>query len=212
MTGPFGQAFTILLPWSLILPATLWTTTRETDPRRARRLTLLLLWLVVVFAFLAVSSQQRIRCYLALCPPAALLIAAWYSSLQLRRPSRVFTCVWILVAAGLGLGQVYAVGRHNAQSNLQVSMTHMEQAPATLYAVDVPELVFTFYLDRPVTLLPSYGDFERRVPSGRAAYLLITPRALPTGSTAAQIGTDRLAGRSIAIVAPLLEAPEPSGG
>jgi hypothetical protein len=99
--------------------------------------------------------------------------------------------VWILVAAGLGLGQVYAVGRHNAQSSLQVSMTQMEQSPATLYAVDVPELLFTFYLDRPVTLLPSYGDFERRVPSGRAAYLLIAPRALPTGSTAArEIGTD----------------------
>jgi len=31
-----------------------------------------------------------------------------------------------------------------------------------LYAVDVPELVLTFYLDRPVTLFPSYGDLERR--------------------------------------------------
>ena len=87
----------------------------------------------------------------------------------------------------------------------------MQQAPAALYAVDVPELVITFYLDRPVTLFPSHGDLERRVPAGRAAYLLIAPRALPTRSTAArEVGTDRLAGRSIAIVAPLA-APEPSG-
>ena len=212
LTGPFGQAFTILLPWSLILPAALWTTSRRADPDRGRRLRLLLLWLVVMFAFLAVSSQQRIRYYLPLCPPVALLIAAWYSSLQLRRPSLVFACVWILVAAGLSLGQMYAVVRHNAESSLRVSTSQMQQAPAALYAVDVPELVFTFYLDRPVTLFPSYGDLERRVPAGRAAYLLIAPRALPTGSTAArEVGTDRLAGRPIAIVALPLEASEPSG-
>lgn len=213
ITGPLGQAFTILLPWSLILPAALWAATRTADPNRGRRLRLLLLWLVVMFAFLAVSSQQRFRYYLPLCPPAALLIAAWYSSLQLRRPSIVFARVWILVAAGLSLGQMYVVVRNNAESSLRVSTSQMQQAPAALYAVDVPELVFTFYLDRPVTLFPTYADFERRVSAGRDAYLLVAPRAVPTGSPARrEIGTDRLAGRSIAIVGPLLEPSEPSGG
>lgn len=201
MTEPFGQAFTILLPWSLILPAALWTTTRTADPDRRRRLRLLLLWLVVMFAFLAVSAQQRFRYYLPLCPPAALLIAAWYSSLQLRRPTVVFARVWMLVAAGLSLGQVYAVARHNAGSSLRVSTSQMQQAPAALYAVDVPELVFTFYLNRPVTLLPSYTDFERQVPAGRDAYLLVAPRDLPTASTAVrEIGIDRMNGRPISII------------
>lgn len=201
MTEPFGQAFTILLPWSLILPAALWTTTRTADPDRGRRLRLLLLWLVVMFAFLAVSAQQRFRYYLPLCPPVALLIAAWYSSLPLRRPSVVFARAWILVAAGLSLGQVYAVARHNAESSLRVSTSQMQQAPAALYAVDVPELVFTFYLGRPVTLLPRYTDFEREGPAGRDAYLLIAPRDLPPASTAVrEIGTDRLNRRPISII------------
>jgi 4-amino-4-deoxy-L-arabinose transferase-like glycosyltransferase len=201
MTEPFGQAFTILLPWSLILPAALWTTTRTADPDRGRRLRLLLLWLVVMFAFLAVSAQQRFRYYLPLCPPVALLIAAWYSSLPLRRPSVVFARAWMLVAAGLSLGQVYAVARHNAESSLRVSTSQMQQAPAALYAVDVPELVFTFYLGRPVTLLPRYTDFEREGPAGRDAYLLIAPRDLPPASTAVrEIGTDRLNRRPISII------------
>jgi 4-amino-4-deoxy-L-arabinose transferase-like glycosyltransferase len=207
LTEPFGQAFTILLPWSLILPAALWTATRTADPDRGRRLRLLLLWLGVMFVFLAVSSQQRFRYYLPLCPPAALLIAEWYSGLQLRRPTVVLASVWILVAAGLSLGQVYAVARHNAESSLRVSTSQMQQAPAALYAVDVPELVFTFYLDRPVTLLPTYTDFQRQVPAGRDAYLLIAPQALPTASTAVrEIGVDRLNRRSISI----LRAAQPS--
>lgn len=201
ITEPFGQAFTILLPWSLILPAALWTTARTADPDRWRRLRLLLLWLVVLFAFLAVSSQQRFRYYLPLCPPAALLIAAWYSSLPLRRSAVVFASVWLLVAAGLSIGQVYTTERHNAGSSLRVSASQMEQAPAALYAVDVPELVFTFYLDRPVTLLASYTDFERQVPPGRDAYLLAAPRAVPLASTAVrEIGIDRLNQRAIAIL------------
>ncbi len=201
MTEPFGQAFTILLPWSLILPAVLWTTTRTADPGRGRRLRLLLLWLVVMFAFLAISSQQRFRYYLPLCVPAALLIAAWYASLQLRRPTVVLASVWILVAAGLTLGQVYAVARHNTDSSLSVSTSQLQQAPAALYAVDVPELVFTFYLDRPVTLLPTYTDFQRQVPAGRDAYLLIAPRALPTTSTdVREIGVDRLNRHPISIL------------
>jgi 4-amino-4-deoxy-L-arabinose transferase-like glycosyltransferase len=201
MTEPFGQAFTILLPWSLILPAALWTTTRTADPDRGRRLRLLLLWLVVMFAFLAVSAQQRFRYYLPLCPPVALLLAAWYSRLPLKRPAVVFASVWMLVAGGLSIGQAYTAAWHNAGSSLRVSTSQMQQAPAALYAVDVPELVFTFYLDRPVTLLPSYTDFERAVPAGRDAYLLIAPGAVPPASTAVrEIGTDRLNRRPISII------------
>ena len=201
MTEPFGQAFTILLPWSLTLPAALWTATRTADTDRGRRLRLPLLWLVVMFAFLAVSSQQRFRYYLPLCPPAALLTAAWYSSLPLRRPAVVFASVWMLVAAGLSIGQAYAASRHNAESSLRVSTRQMQQAPAPLYAVDVPELVLTFYLDRPVILLRSYTDFEREVPVGSDSYLLIAPRSMPTvPSSGREIGIDRLNGRSISIL------------
>ncbi len=90
--------------------------------------------------------------------------------MQLRRPSLVFACVWILVAAGLSLGQMYAVVRHNAESSLRVSTSQMQQAPAALYAVDVPELVITFYLDRPVTPVPQLRR-PRAPGAGRARRL-----------------------------------------
>lgn len=201
LTEPFGQAFTILLPWSLILPAAIWTGTHSPAPDRARPLRLILLWLVVMFALIAVSSQQRFRYYLPLCSPAALLIAWWAATLQLRRRTVVFASVWILVAAALSVGQLYVVARHNAASSLRISTSQIQHSPAALYAVDAPELVFAFYLDRPVTLLSSYADFERQVPAGRDAYLLIAPRGLPTDLSAVrELGTDRLNGHSISIL------------
>jgi 4-amino-4-deoxy-L-arabinose transferase-like glycosyltransferase len=201
LTAPFGQTFTILLPWSLILPLALWTATRSPDPERTRSLRLILLWPAVMFVFIAVSSQQRFRYYLPLCSPAALLVASWYSSLKLRRPTVVFASVWILVAGSMSVLEVYVLARRNAASSLRISMSQIQSSSAPLYAVDTPELVFAFYLDRPVILLSSYADFERQVQAGHDAYLLIAPRDLPAGAPAVPtIGTDRLNGHAIAIL------------
>lgn len=63
----------------------------------------------------------------------------------------VFACVWILVAAGLSFGQVYAVGRHNVQS------TQMEQAPATLYVVPSPSILIARSPYSPATATSNAG-------------------------------------------------------
>ncbi len=200
MVEPFNQAFTTLLPWSLLLPVVVWKV-RAVSRERARSVRLVVLWLALTFALVAISSQQRGRYYLPLCPPAALLVAAWYWSLRLRRPAAVFAGLWMLVALAFGLGQAYVVNRHNSTSSLRTTTEQIQTAPAALYAVDVPELVFTFYLDRPVILLPSYAEFERRIQASGDAYLLIAARALPaTHAGARELGTDVLNGRVIAVV------------
>lgn len=197
---PLNQAFTILLPWSLVLPVVAWQA-RDMPRERVRALRLVALWLVLTFALVAISSQQRARYYLPLCPPAALLIAAWCASLRLKRPPLVFGAIWILVAAGFVLGQTYALGRHNAASSLRTVSAEIEAQPAAIYAVDAPELVFMFYLGRPVTPLPTYAEFERRTRSdGDDAYLLIAPRALPGAPTGLRmLGTDVVNGRVISV-------------
>jgi 4-amino-4-deoxy-L-arabinose transferase-like glycosyltransferase len=196
---PFNQAFTILLPWSLVLPVIAWQA-RDLPGERARAVRLVTLWLVLTLALVALSSQQRARYYLPLCPPAALLIAAWCASLKLKRLAIVFGAVWILVATGFVLGQTYAIGRHNAASSLHTVTAKIEAEPAAIYAVDAPELVFAFYLRREVTPLPTYAEFERRTRTDGDAYLLIAPRALPGAPAGLRtLGTDVVNGRVISV-------------
>ena len=196
---PLNQAFTILLPWSLLLPVVAWHV-RDVPRERIRALRLVALWLALTFVLVAISSQQRARYYLPLCPPAALLIAAWCASLEPRRPALVFGTIWSLVAASFALGQTYAIGRHNAASSLRTISAEIEAQPAAIYAVDAPELVFSFYLGRPVTPLPTYTEFERRTRSDADAYLLIAPRALPGAPSGLRtLGTDVVNGRVISV-------------
>ncbi len=197
---PLNQGFTILLPWSLVLPVVAWQA-RDISRERVRALRLVALWLVLTFVLVAISSQQRARYYLPLCPPAALLIAAWCASLKVRRPALVFGAIWIVVASGFALGQSYEVARHNAASSLRTVSAEIGAQPAAVYAVDAPELVFSFYLGREVTPLPTYAEFERRTRSdGDDAYLLIAPRALPDTRTGLRmLGTDLVNGRVISV-------------
>jgi len=49
-----------------------------------------------------------------------------------------------------------------------------------VYAVDAPELVFSFYLERPVTIPSAYQAFAARPQPGHADYLTVAERATPT--------------------------------
>src|SRR5439155_8880948 len=84
ITEPIGQTLSILLPWSPLLPFALVSAVAMEVKTRGRKATLLLVWLGVVFVLVGASAQQRMRYYLPLCPPAALLIAVWYHQLTLR--------------------------------------------------------------------------------------------------------------------------------
>jgi 4-amino-4-deoxy-L-arabinose transferase-like glycosyltransferase len=66
---PFIHAVSIPLPWVLLLPFVVRRVVRETDSDTVRRVRLLLIWLVTVFAIMAVSGNQRYGYYLPLCPP-----------------------------------------------------------------------------------------------------------------------------------------------
>jgi hypothetical protein len=139
-----------------------------------------LVWLFVMFGLIAIGHQQRMRYYLPLCPPAALLIAGWYARFEARRRAVGFAAVWILVVTGGIAVDAHARARHNAATNLVPAVRELSQA-RRVYAVDAPELVFSFYLERPVTVLSSYRDFEAGVRKGQDGRLIIAERA--TGPT-----------------------------
>jgi 4-amino-4-deoxy-L-arabinose transferase-like glycosyltransferase len=180
LAEPFLQALTILLPWSVLLPGALWAATRPADSASPRGTRLSFVWLVVMFVLIAIGHQQRMRYYLPLCPPAALLIAGWYARLGARWRAVGFAAVWILVVSGGIAVDAYARARHNGATNLVPAVRELSQA-RRVYAVDAPELVFSFYLQRPVTVLASYHDFEAGVRKGQDGRLIIAERA--TGPT-----------------------------
>jgi 4-amino-4-deoxy-L-arabinose transferase-like glycosyltransferase len=174
------QTLTILLPWAVLLPGAIWLAIRSTDAEHARRVRWLLFWLGTMFALFAISHEQRMRYYLPLCPPAALLIGVGYSRLRLPRRALGFACLWLLVAVG-GLTMDSRVrAQYNAATDLRAVSLDLARAKH-LYAFDAPELVFSFYLGRPVTILRSYRDFEQRIRrGGEGEYLIIAERAVPT--------------------------------
>ena len=201
LVQPPLQALTVLLPWSVLLPAAVWAVTRRPDAEHARRMRLLLVWLGVVFLLVAVSREQRMRYYLPLCPPAALLIAGWYARWRTPRRALSFACIWALVVAGGLTVDSYARARHNAATDLRAA-SHALADATRLYAVDAPELVFAFYLQRPVTVLPHYHDFESRLPSGSGEYLIIAERTVPASGHEAphRVATVPVGGRRYVIL------------
>jgi len=179
ITEAVSQAFTVLLPWSLLLPVVCWWAAHAPDPGARRRLRLVLLWLGTTFVLVALSHQQRMRYYLPLCPVTALLIAGWGAGLTWRRRTMVFAGVWVVSATGLSLWIAVGGARANAVTGLPGIVRELRDTQAPVYAVEVPELVFAFYLERPVLLLSSPRDVSHRAQDGRGGYLIIANRVLP---------------------------------
>ncbi len=186
LTEPVGQTLTVVLPWAVLLPCAVWSGARSAGRERGRGQLLLLIWGAVVFLAIGVSAQQRMRYYLPLCPPLAALIAWWWTRLPFGRSRAVFAAVWVAVAGGLVAAQVLAGTRHNAATDLRDVSRILANAPAPLYAVEVPELVLAFYLGRPVVVLPDgTRRLEQYVEVARGGYVMIADRALgPDGGAA----------------------------
>src|SRR5262249_57086448 len=92
-----------------------------------------------------------------------------------------FACLWLLVAVGGLIMDSHVRAQYNAATDLRAVSLDLARAKH-LYAVDAPELVFSFYLERPVTILRSYREFERRIRrGGEGEYLIIGERGGPTG-------------------------------
>jgi 4-amino-4-deoxy-L-arabinose transferase-like glycosyltransferase len=79
LVTPMQHAFAITSPWVLVVPAVLVQARRALRQPGQQRDALLfvLVWLTVLFGLVAVSQQQRLRYYLPLVPPLAVLIGWW---------------------------------------------------------------------------------------------------------------------------------------
>lgn len=188
---PIVQAATILLPWVVVLPLAIRWALSTGDPARRASVQFLMIWMLVMAGLLAIGHEQRWRYYLPLCPPVAILVAAWYGELPLRRRPAWFLAGWSAVAVVLTIGQGYARARHNAVTDLSAVTPVLRSAAAPIYAVDVPDLVLTYYSGRPVTALRDYRSLDSLTRGTAPYYLVAADRFVPPGGF---IGLTRLGG------------------
>jgi 4-amino-4-deoxy-L-arabinose transferase-like glycosyltransferase len=200
VVAPVGHAIAVSLPWSLLVPPAIWAAVRGTDAAAGERLRLLLVWLAVGFAIVAVSYQQRERYYLPLCPAVALLVAWWYSTLTVRRKAWAFAAAWIaVVAVGAWVDTIQA-HRASAVTDLAAIREALDDR-VPVYATDVPELALSFHLERPVLVSESYDAFRRH--AGPDAQLIISRRALASigdPSCIRHVAAGSLAHRAVALI------------
>jgi hypothetical protein len=106
----------------------------------------------------------------------ALLLAAAFGSLRWHRRGAVLISAWIVVAAGLVVGQTVLTTRQRRVTDCQAITQGAAKIPGPLYALEAPEIVFEFYLGRPVLPRADYLTFARQ---SEASYLLACEREVP---------------------------------
>jgi hypothetical protein len=74
----------------------------------------------------------------------------------------------------------------------------MRSAPAPVFAVDSPDIVFQFYLERPVVPLTYYSQFERL--SGPAYLIAAEGVARSAPASAARLAVARVNGRTFVLL------------
>jgi dolichol-phosphate mannosyltransferase len=196
---PVFQGAVLLLPWSVLVPFAVWAVARERDPHEARPARLVLVWAATAFFLIAISERQRWRYYLPLCPPVALLVAAWYCRLQLRwRPAMLAGVCAALILAAFGAHERYEVNRRNRLTDLRAVVHEVNASVEPIFAVDSPDLVFGYYLDRPVIPLTYFYQFER---TPGHAYLITSERVASSAPAAvARVAVARVNGRPFVLL------------
>jgi len=147
---PFNAAVTILFPWSVLLPFAVWTTARRWKTTALPSERLSVVWVLVVFVVVAASSRQRWRYYLPLCTPGALVVAPWLSRHLAWRKTPATLVAGVIAAGILAVGGVYVTTRENRSTQFPAIAQALEGTHEPVFALDAPELVFSFYLDRPI--------------------------------------------------------------
>jgi 4-amino-4-deoxy-L-arabinose transferase-like glycosyltransferase len=198
LTEPITQTLAILLPWSPLVPfALVPVSAPELNARRSQ--TLLLVWAGVVFVFVGVGAQQRMRYYLPLCPPAALLIAAW-AQRRVRPRTMVAIATAGAVAAGMVGWQIWDDRRQNAGTDLRELQAITRASDAPIYAIDVPELVLSFYVERPVAVVSKSDLLDRGAGHGIVAIADRMPAQWSDPPRLATLGHGRVNGRRFSVM------------
>jgi 4-amino-4-deoxy-L-arabinose transferase-like glycosyltransferase len=101
ITTPFQHLVGILFPWVLVLPWAALAARRPASETESERGALLFLstWCIAAFALIAPSNEQRLRYYLPLVAPCALLIGWWLTSAAAKR-RQMPSLGWLTYAAG----------------------------------------------------------------------------------------------------------------
>lgn len=109
---PVRHGVSILFPWALLLPVAVPQAVRflrGTGVERDRIL-FVLLWGGITFVAVALSHQQRVRYYVPLVPPAALLLGWWFRGATVRRRPIVLSWRVYAIAGAVLAAAVAAVG------------------------------------------------------------------------------------------------------
>lgn len=170
LTAPLRSMAVALLPWGLLAPLAIPAAViacREGGPRS--RVLLPLVWLAVTVSLVALSHEQRLRYYVPVVPPMAVVVGWWLGSWldgwmtgAAARPHlsrvaavavwRVLPVAWVVTILALALGYHWEVTGHNAASVAPVvsrARPLLAEAP-TVVAWGIPPLPLAFYLGRPV--------------------------------------------------------------
>jgi len=112
LAGPPQHLVGIFFPWILAVPLVVWRALRALRQRGQEReaLVFLLVWSGALLFCLGISEQQRLRYYLPLIPPMALLIGWWGAGAggraEGRVPWRVYAAVALVLALVTGVAAV----------------------------------------------------------------------------------------------------------
>jgi 4-amino-4-deoxy-L-arabinose transferase-like glycosyltransferase len=194
---PFGQAVTALLPWSVVLPFVLWPSAADPDSKTKPASRLLLVWAATVFLLTALLERQRLRYYLPLCPPLALVVAVWISRVRSPQRTALFAALWIVIATSFAIGETVVVARRERGTNFRQVLALLASAPAPVFATDAPDIVSAFYLGRPVVVLPSLEAFAHVTGPG---YLITSQRQADRATFFRRVATCRVEGRTYVLL------------
>jgi hypothetical protein len=107
---------------------------------------------------------------------------------------------WVVVAVGLAIGQTTLTARQNRATDWQAFAEEAGRISGPLFALDAPELVFQFYLVRPVLVTPDYQTFAQ---TPEARYLLAPERSvsrLPASDHLRALAAGPIAGRRFVLL------------
>jgi 4-amino-4-deoxy-L-arabinose transferase-like glycosyltransferase len=168
LTAPLRNTLAVLSPWVLLAPLAILAVRRFGGPKADRdALRFLLVWLGVAAALIGLSNQQRLRYYVPLVPPMAVLLGWWLESALVTarrdRLRRLFVVLWVGCVLAFVGGYRWELHRHNlagGYAGLAARMKPLIAGAPVVAAWGTPELPLAFYLDRTVTRIGSEQEFR----------------------------------------------------